>query len=102
MPNWYTSRMFMSNPAEILIKVPKNTELLFRFYYSEENLPENSAKYTAKELSENIKVLESISNIDDVNFYYEVYPHPEKTQVSREELVAKIQKLIFVLDPTRI
>jgi hypothetical protein len=94
--------MYISQPAEIVIKVPENTDVLFRFYYSEENMTENSAKYTAKELSENIKVLESIADSNKVNFYYEIYPRPEKTKVSREELIAKIQKLILVLDPSRI
>jgi len=101
-PTINTSRMFINAPAEIIIKVPENAEVLFRFYYSEENMPENSAKYTAKELSENISVLKSISNNDKINFYYEIYPYPEKNKVSCEELVAKIEKLILVLDPTRI
>jgi hypothetical protein len=101
-PTINTSRLFINNPAEIVIKVPENTEVLFRFYYSEENMPENTAKYTSKELSENISVLKSISDSDKVNFYYEIYPHFEKTKVSCEELVAKIEKLILILDPSRI
>lgn len=101
-PTINTSRMFISNPAEIVIKVPENTDVLFRFYYSEENMLENSAKYTAKELSENVSVLKSISNSEKINFYYEIYPHPEKNKVSCEELVAKIEKLMLVLDPSRI
>ena len=101
-PTINTSRMFISNPAEIVIKVPEKTDILFRFYYSEENHPDSSRKYTAKELAENISVLKSISNSDQVNFYYEIYPNPEKISVSREELVQKIEKLMLILDPSRI
>lgn len=88
---------------EIMIKIPENKDVTFLFYYGEDSgvLQDNSG-YRYDELHHNLQIMKAIQNHEQINFFYEIYPTQEKTAISYNDLIEKIESVIHKIDFSRI